>query len=216
MAIFDVSAFVDATKQLERCGTAYDMFRALYDLPVVPHKVTVVLPQGEDAMTWGKNDVWFRGLKFDPIIATKKCDKTSLFRVHVDKTVVHTGHMPTLGAYCAPSSPNHPWVDRAVLVSHCITGEKCLVLIQDRVYKKGLPKAVDALNCAADALRKVLDVPVLCIANVVGATLTTAQDNFRYPFILVRDPEVESFYTTTFASAIRFVRQRHALSHTQQ
>ena len=61
-------------------------------------------------------------------------------------------------------------------------------------------------------LGEEMQVPVLCVAQVIGAgDATTAEDdNFNHPNILIRDGDVKGFYTPTFAPAIDFVRTRHA------
>jgi hypothetical protein len=56
LRVFGVSQFTDTTKQLERAGMAYDQFRALYGLRVVPYGVNVL-------------DSWFASLKFQPPVS---------------------------------------------------------------------------------------------------------------------------------------------------
>ena len=113
-----------------------------------------------------------------------------------------------------PDMVNHPYIDRACLAVHCRDSTMCLVLYGDRIDGDEMPAVVDGLNEAASALSKEMKIPVLCVAQVIGAPLhTTSQNDFRHPYILIRDDEVPQFYTPTFAAALRFVQQRHALRH---
>jgi hypothetical protein len=86
------------------------------------------------------------------------------------------------------------------------------VLYQDKINADGMPDAVQALNAAAAAFKGQF-TQILCVASVIGASeLTRAQDEFRFPYLLVRDGEVAKYYTPTFAPAIRFVRARHVIT----
>jgi hypothetical protein len=53
-------------------------------------------------------------------------------------------------------------------------------------------------------------MPVLVVAQVIGASESTrAQHECTHPYLLVRDIEVNVFYTPTFAPAVHFLRSRH-------
>ena len=216
--LFETSAFISAPKQLEHCGYHYDRFRALYELPVVPYGVEVCNggPLGE---------AWFKELKFPMDIAKEKnLDASSLFAVErnsvvrteeeIRKSVVRTEHKIEFGKYLLPDAEDHPRFGRGCLAVHCPDNTLCLVLYQDKINADGMPAAIEGLNAAASALREEMKLPVLCVAQVIGASLhTTSQNDFKHPYILIRDDEVPQFYTPTFAPALRFVQQRHALRH---
>jgi hypothetical protein len=60
-----------------------------------------------------------------------------------------------------------------------------------------------------------LRMEVLCIVNVVGASnKTTAGKRLRYPHVLVREDELDDFYSVNFAPIARFAPQCHELSST--
>jgi hypothetical protein len=102
-------------------------------------------------------------------------------------------------------------IDRAFIAVHPASGKRCLVLIQDTINAAGFGGAVAALNKAANLLKEE-GMRVLCIANVIGASSKTrSQSNFTFPYILVRDSEIDKFYSVNFAPAIRFLRKRHVL-----
>jgi hypothetical protein len=207
LRVFGVSQFTDTTKQLERAAMAYDQFRALYGLRVVPHAVRVVATPSEKGMAW------FNSLKFSQDVATN-VDTAALFKYNaITKKVERTAFVPTFNVYCLPSNPSHPLIDRACM-ARTAQGEDCLVIYQDRINAAGFAKAVNQLNEAASALKKEMCVPVLCIAHVIGASGdTTAQCAFQHPYILVREPDIVTFYTPTFAPAIRHLSSRHVLAH---
>ena len=124
------------------------------------------------------------------------------------KKVVWTGLEPVIGVYYHPGLANHPWIDR-FFMADTKSGKKCLVLYQDKINAAGFPNAVEDLNLAAKILTEKLKVEVLCIANVIDASgQTRSQSNFEYPYLLVRDSELDEFYTTNFAPAMRFLRTR--------
>jgi len=203
--IFECSAYVGADKQLECCGMEYDRFRALYSLPVVPHDMTVA-NRGE------LSTAWFRGLVFDKEVArTTKNESIFIMDGH-RKEVRRTNCELDSHAYFFPSAKNHPWIDRACVAEHPASGERCLVIYQDKASAAKFSEAVDCLNKAANALESGFK-SVLCIAQVIGASdAMRAQQNFEHPYILIRDHEVESFYTRTFAPAVRFIRDRNSLA----
>ena len=225
--LFETSAVISAPKQLEHCGYHYDRFRALYELPVVPYGVEVCNcgPLGT---------TWFKKLTFPVGIAYEKTlDTASLFAVERNRVdtslernsvvpkveerrqrVVWTKHKIEFGKYLLPDAEDHPYVGRACLAVHCPDNTLCLVLYQDKINADGMPAAIEGLNAAASALREEMKIPVLCVAQVIGASLhTTSQNDFKHPYILIRDDEVSQFHTPTFAPAPRFVQQRHALRH---
>ena len=205
--LFKTSAFISAPKQLEHCGYHYDRFRALYGLPVVPYGVKV----RNCGSLLAK---WFKQLTFPEEIAYKEnTDTSSLFAVK-RKIVVRTKHKLKFEKYLFPKAANHPYIDRACLAVPRRGNRRCLVLYQDKINANGMLAAVKGLNAAATALHEEMNIPVLCVAQVIGAPLhTTSQNKFKHPYILIRDDEVPQFYTPTFAPALRFVRQRHALRH---
>lgn len=50
---------------------------------------------------------------------------------------------------------------------------------------------------------------VLCIVNVIGASERTRKQNeFEFPYVLVRDAEVDGFYSTQFVPVRRFLREQ--------
>jgi hypothetical protein len=150
---------------------------------------------------------WFNDLRFCNAYEQKS---ESLLKTEKGGNLVSTGLLLCRGAYYYPSNSSHPAVDRAFIAVHKDdTTKECLVLVQDKINAEGLPKAVKDFNTAAKLL-KTFDRPVLCIANVIGAgNLTKSQAIFKHPYVLVRDIEVDSFYSVNFAPAIRFLRSRH-------
>ena len=208
--LFETSVFITAPTQLLHCGYHYDRFRALYGLPVVPHGVEVCNggPLGAE---------WFEELTFPMEIAFKKEDDTSSLFAEKGSRVVRTKHKLEFGKYfLLPDVDDrpHPYIDRACLAVHCRDNTLCLVLYRDRIDGDEMPAVVKGLNEAASALREEMKIPVLCVAQVIGVSLsTTSQNDFKHPYILIRDDEVPQFYTATFAAALRFVQQRHALRH---
>ena len=182
---------------------------------------------------------WFKELTFpDQIAIEENLDTSSLFAVKgssverpehklefgkcllpdVDnylpsKSVVRTEHKLEFGKYLFPNAANHPYIDRACLAVHRPDNTLCLVLYQDKINANGMLAAAEGLNEAATALHDEMKIPVLCVAQVIGAPLHKRfQSDFKHPYILIRDDEVPQFYTPIFAPALRFVRQRHALS----
>ena len=208
LRVFGVSQFTDTSKQLERAGMAYDQFRALYGLRVVPHAVRVVATHSKE------NVAWFESLKFPKDVAASTVDTTALFKCNpTTKKVERTTFVPTSDAYCFPRDPSHPLIDRACM-AFTEYGEDCLVIYQDRINAAGFAEAVRQLNEAASELRKEMRIPVLCVAHVIGASGDTrAQSKFQHPYIMVREPDIATFYTPTFAPAIRHLRSRHVLAH---
>jgi hypothetical protein len=197
--IFKNTFHTDAPKQLEVTAMQYDLFRAQYKLPVIPTSMSV-LAKEEDT-------TWFNNLRFCDAYEQKS---ESLLKTETGGKLVSTGLLLCRGAYYYPSNSSHPAVDRAFIAVHKDdTTKECLVLVQDKINAEGFPKAVKDLNAAANLL-KTFDRPVLCIANVIGAgNLTKSQAIFKHPYVLVRDIEVDSFYSVNFAPAIRFLRSRH-------
>ena len=213
--LLEATTFISAPRQLLHCGYHYDRFRALYGLPVVPYGVEVC-----NGGTLGAE--WFKELTFPMEIAFKKGDDTSSLFAEKGSRVVRTKHKLEFGKYFFPNPVNHPYgfpdMDRTstepALAVHCRDNTMCLVLYRDEIDGDEMPAVVDGLNTAASALQKEMKIPVLCVAQVIGASLnTTSQNDFKHPYILIRDDEVPQFYTPTFAAALRFVQQRHALRH---
>eukprot|EP00978_Attheya_sp_CCMP212_P041336 scaffold235684_cov50-Attheya_sp.AAC.2 len=147
---------------------------------------------------------WFKDRRFSNAYQQKS---ESLLKTEKGRNLIYTGLLLCRGAYYYPSNSSHPAIDRAFIAVHKDDMTKeCLVLVQDKINAEGFPKAVKDLNTAAKLL-KTIDRPVLCIANVIGAGhLSKSQANFEHPYVLVRDSEVDSFYSVNFAPAIRFLR----------
>eukprot|EP00971_Amphidinium_carterae_P313882 6238303-Amphidinium_carterae.2 len=205
--LFESSAFAAATKQLELCGMAFDLFRALHALPVVPHDMEVY-------NTGAEGIEWYRDLVFPDSIPTQ-VSGTNLFCMERRK-VKRTSEIPQLGTYYYPNASNHPLIDRAVVAERQSDDGSCLVLYQDKL-NKDLPGAVKALNAAADAFKAEgwFDDKwkLLCVAHIADASAGTwSQDKFKHPYVLVRSSELDAFYTPTFAPAISFLNGCHRLS----
>ena len=154
---------------------------------------------------------WFSKLKFPKAVASQPCDERSLFECDgKERQTKRTPHTPEFGKYLLPAASNHPWIDRACLAVH-ENGTHCLILYQDKI-NNNLPLAVKSLNAAATMLHSKMNIPVLCVALVIGASNdTTCQKDFQFPYVLIRAEEVSKFFTPTFTSAIEFVRQRHSI-----
>ena len=203
--MFDVSSFVEPTKQLECCGYDFDRFRCAERLPVVPFDVRdKLVAKGR------RNREWFEGLKF--VFNSRNTD--SLFastKVNGKATVVSKHVVLTRNEYYFPTDPIHPWIDRACVATGD-DNEECLVLYQDKI-NKDLSAAVKALNRAAKLLMEANpSLTVLCVAQVLGASDdTTAQNKFEFSYLLIRTGDVSSFYSPTFAPALQYVRDRHVL-----
>jgi hypothetical protein len=200
--LFGISAFASAEKQLEWCGYHYDRFRALYGLPVVPYGM---LAQNS------ADPGWFGAMRFSQA-CVHPLTTDSLFETK-DKVVVRTGVKPRRGTYYFPSQPNHPYIDRAVVAHHSVRPvERCLVLYQDNIHSQSFSAAVEALNTAADAFVSEgwKKSQILCVAHVIGASKDTrSQSDFKYPYLLVRDHELNLFYTPSLAPTLMFARSRH-------
>jgi hypothetical protein len=205
-ALFACDYFTAPAKQLELCGYHYDRFRALHALPVVPFgNIVYNVPEGFTT-------AWFEGLLFDKAVARNR-ETDPLFKQGKKQPLAMTSLKPTLTAYCFPDDDGHPAVDRACLAYNKDDAtQTCLVLYQDKINAAGFAKAVSSLNAAADLASARLKVPVLCVAHVIGASSETSkEDDFRHPYVLVRDHEVTTYYSPTFAPAVVYVRQRHTL-----
>ena len=182
-----------AFDQLELSAMSFDLFRSVWGLPVVPLNMAVV-----------GGETWYADLRFRRKL---KCLTSGILETKAKK-VVWTGLKPVIGAYYHPGLANHPWIDR-FFMADTKSGKKCLVLYQDKINAAGFPDAVKDLNLAAKILTEELKVHVLCIANVIDASdQTRSLLNFKYPYLLVRDSELDKFYTTNFAPAMRFLRTR--------
>lgn len=177
-----------AFDQLELSAMQFDLFRSIFELDVVPL-----------SMTLNGGHAWYSELRFRRSLQPS----TAGILVMNGKKVVWTGLVPKLGVYYPPGLANHPWIDR-FFVAETKQEERCLVLYQDKINSTGFPGAVEDLYLAAKILTKELSMPVLCIANVIGASdHASSQSKFEYPYLLVRDSELEDFYTTNFAPAMR-------------
>jgi len=74
------------------------------------------------------------------------------------------------------------------------------------------PASAPPAEAGALLKEKHSDMEVLCILNVIGAgSKTTSQQGLNFPYVLVRDWELEMFYTAHFAPVARFIRQRHVI-----
>jgi hypothetical protein len=197
---FKMDFFDEATKQLELCGLQYDRVRARLGCKVVPAAIQVVRPNDTDP-----DDGYFRALKFP----TDQVCEDDIFAGLSLQNLTH--------ALYHPSRSNHPFIDRLSVACHETDGP-CVVLYQDKI-NNNLPEAVNGLNTAANAIANSelliqgRKPNILLVAHVVGAsTRTRAQGNLQYPYILVRDNEIEAFYTGTLKPAIELCRLRHTNS----
>jgi len=201
-------------KQLEEVGKQYDLFRATFDLPVVPGRAEILMPHG----VLGDRG-WYKDLKFpgklsestDALLKVQKIEGSD----NCKKQVVATKTRPKAGRYYHPAIGNHPWIDRLFVAVHPTNDQACLVIIQDKVNGTDFPEACRMLQKAADLLSEAHDIQrVLLIVNVIGATeATTAQDKLKWPHILVRgEAEVQYYYSVNFADIVLYARRRHLLS----
>ena len=203
--IFSNNIVLGAPKQLEEAAKQYDLLRATWRLNVIPHAITIAGAGTELA--------WFKSLQFPEITSVSK---SSLFKQKKEgKSVipVWAGLDIQKGVYYHPNVSNHAMIDRFFLAEGA--GENgrirnCLVLYQDKVNAAGFTGAVAGLNRAANLVQQNCDgLSVLCIVNVIGASeRTRRQKEFEFPYVVVRDAEVDGFYSTQFAPAIRFLRER--------
>jgi hypothetical protein len=215
-AIFAVSMFTVPTKQLEKCGYHYDRFRAKYELPVVPH--------GNDVYNAGERPTqWYKGLRFDENVASETATDSIFVSTKMggSYTTKLTDFTPPMNKYCFPRNTSHPLIDRACMAYNKDEPDDkkkwCLVIYQDKINNDGFAVAVESLNTAAASLKRKLNIPVLCVAHVIGAGGgTKAQTNFEHPYVLVRDHELAQYYTPSFASAVQLVRDRHVLTTQEQ
>jgi hypothetical protein len=86
--------------------------------------------------------------------------------------------------------------------------EDWLVLAQDKINATSFADAVKKLNFAVDLIKqKIPKMKVFCIANVIVASdQTWKQHEFTCPYLLVRDHEINDFYTVHFGPAFSFLR----------
>jgi hypothetical protein len=193
MAIYHNCIENDAFDQLELSSMHFDLLRSIWEMNVVPTSLPI-----EGAPKWYSN------LTFPCRMTTSTSG--ILAWEGAEKKLVWNGLQPKLGEYYHPGQANHPWIDR-FFIAVTKDGKKCLVLYQDKINAVGFTKAVGDLNLAADILTAGLAMPVLCIANVIGASSETIKQSvFKHPYVLVRDSELDSFYTPNFAPAIQFLR----------
>ena len=202
-------AFTDPAKQLEQFGTVYDLFRANIGLPVLSGKQEVIVPTKSS-----KHDAaWFYKLNYPKgiTISTESILKVSGRR----PVLTREGKKLSEQKYYAPSTMQNPLIDRAFVASY--GRDQAVVLIQDKL-NKDVPKAVKDLNTAANLIREQnQEMEVLCIVNVIGAgSATTAQDSLEYPYALVREQELDAFYSVNFSGVARFARQRKEIAYSQE
>ena len=202
-------AFTDPAKHLEHFGTFYDLFRSSIRLPVLSGKQEVVVPRNASK----HRADWFYNLEYPKgmTISTE-----SIFEVCARKPVLtKEGKELSIGKYYAPSAMQHPLIDRAFVASN--GRDQAAVLIQDKL-NKDVPKAVKDLNTAANLIRaQNTEMEVLCIVNVIGAgAATTAQQSLEHPYTLVREGELDGFYSVNFSGVARFARQRKELANSQE
>jgi hypothetical protein len=168
------------------------------------------VPIGVSVHNGGDYD-WSK-FRFNVNVATS-IDEESLLLAPRNGELIATDHATSisLGKYCHPTAPNHPAIDRACLIAHNpgqAGSQRALLCAHDNI-NGALPDAVHALDKAAGVLSAAVGVPVLCMAQVFGnMSDTAAQEGLHHPYVLVRDHEVEAFYTPSFAPAIHFVRAR--------
>eukprot|EP00522_Entomoneis_paludosa_P001263 CAMPEP_0172470944 /NCGR_PEP_ID=MMETSP1065-20121228/67556_1 /TAXON_ID=265537 /ORGANISM="Amphiprora paludosa, Strain CCMP125" /LENGTH=663 /DNA_ID=CAMNT_0013229021 /DNA_START=434 /DNA_END=2425 /DNA_ORIENTATION=+ len=197
-------AYTDPAKHLEQFGLHFDIFRHSHDLSVLSSEVHVAVRGVK------KDPAWYQNLKYPSELRTSG---EALFCLrNREVTLTEQGEVPTRKNYYAPRVANHPLIDRAFIAMHPLSGDECFVLIQDKV-NKDVSKAVEDLNSAARLIKgKHPSMEVLCIVNVIGATSNTAaQDNLEYSHVLVREDELDAFYSVNFAPVARFARLRHEL-----
>lgn len=203
LAIFADHSLRPTPKQLEATAMQYDLLRSIWKLKVLPEGIKV--ENNSDGLTLYR-DLLFQDLELDDSDLFKKQGK--------QQEIVWTGLEPTIGKYFHPATANHPYVDRFFVASDGKEGStQCLVLYQDMVNSASFSEAVTKLIFAVKSLKPFLEekkMRVLCIANVIGAgnTFTSAQSKFTVPFVLVRNKEIEAFYSVHFAPAIRHMRRK--------
>lgn len=190
--IFSNTIVHDSAKQLEEAALSYDLLRAQWGVGVVPQCMTV------------GNVGKYKPLKLIPF-TTRSGE--SLFMVH-NNQVTWTGLKPEVGTYYHTQDPIHSWMDRFFVIKH--GEEDWLVLAQDKINATSFADAVKKLNFAVDLIKeKIPKMKVFCIANVIGASdQTRKQDEFKCPYLLVRDHEIDDFYTVHFGPAFSFLRTR--------
>ena len=194
-------------KQLETIGKFYDLFRAATRLPAVP-------AQADIHGCPSKSAEWYENLSFPESIEESNEDLLKIQKVGGNIEVVPTGITPELGKYYHPGSANHPWLDRLVVAQHKDSGEKCMIIYQDKVNQNDFAPACKNLANAARLLSSTTELKeVLLVVNVIGASnLTYAQAALKWPYILVRESEISQFYSRNFASMVLLARKRHFLS----
>lgn len=200
-------AYTDPAKHLEQFGLNFDFFRCSQNLPVIPDQAEVIVPSDSSS----KLPQWYKQLKFPAQM--EKSDESLLSLKNHQPILSEVGEAPSTQKYYASKIVNHPLIDRA-FVAHHENGEKCFVLIQDKL-NKDVPKAVKDLNLAAGLIKgkHAEKFQILCIVNVIGATSnSTSQSKLQYPYVTVRESEVDAFYSVNFAPVARFARRRHELS----
>ena len=206
--IFQISAYLESPKQLERCRMYYDQLRALHDLPVVPIYASVFCS--------GQYD--FSLFHFRLAIAQSAPNTGNIFEFGLDGQVALVqGWQPSPDRYMLPSDPNHPWIDRA-----CVAfagGTRCLVIYRDKITTVDFQEVVQEVNNAASILKTHLGYPVLCVLHMVEAPHEQTKHSdgdgvaldskFEHPYILVRLNDLRKFYGATFAVSIEQMMDRN-------
>ena len=193
------------SKQLEVIGKYYDLLRAKLGMPVVPQGVVL---HGISSMN---EEQWYRQVFHHSDLKENKQDLLKIVGVGENKTVDFAGIQPEWGQYYHPGSSTHPCFDRLV-IGHHTNGSQCMIIYQDKI-NNDVPKACNDLSNAATLLIKETGIEkVLLVLNVVGASdKTRKQEELKFPYILVCDSEIRSFYSLNFASMVEFVTKRHNL-----
>lgn len=201
-------------KGLEVVSMHFDRFRATLRVPVVPTKAKVIVPQQLNLSA-----SWYQELLFpqDPLeVRTAdllEIQKQESEEGKVTYPVVVTDTEPNVGTYYHPATAGHPCIDRAYVAVHP-SGERCLVLSQDKV-NKDFSTACKALNKAARLLSQKWNfTKILLVVNVIGTNSdgTHAKKKLEWPYIMIRSKEeVIDFYSVNFADLVMFAYDEHLL-----
>ena len=201
-------------KGLEVVSMHFDRFRASLRVPVVPTKAKVIVPQELQLSA-----CWYQKLQFPQ--GPLEVSTADLLKIQKQESeegmatypVVVTDTEPKVGTYYRPATAGHPWIDRAYVAVHT-SGERCLVLSQDKV-NKDFSTACKALNKAARLLKQKWNFTnILLVVNVIGTNSngTHAQKQLEWPYIMIRSKEeVIDFYSVNFADLVMFAYDEHLL-----
>lgn len=213
MELFQTFANVHSDrKALKVVSMHFDRFRATLRVPVVPARAKVCVPH-----TRNLSSTWYRELGFPDSLEVSTSDLLEIQRQEkggkIPYPVVVTDTKPTIGIYYHPATEGHPFIDRAYVAVHP-SGEKCLVLAQDKV-NNDFGAACKGLNQAAGLLSEKWEfTKILLVVNVIGTNSqqTRAQRNLEWPYIMIRsEEEVIDFYSVNFADLVMFARDEHIL-----